>query len=41
MTQAEKIDKLLKLHCKGCGGGIFGCKGCTKKEQITKIIKSK
>lgn len=34
------LEELLKLHCVHCHGQIFGCKGCTKKEEINSILES-
>lgn len=34
----EKAQNLLKLHCKGCHGKTFGCKGCTKEQEINNIL---
>lgn len=34
------LEELLKLHCVNCHGQAFGCKGCTKKEEINSILDS-
>lgn len=34
----SKSKKLLELHCKNCHGKTFGCKGCTKEQEINNIL---
>ena len=39
-----KIDKvvkeLLEIHCIGCNGKVFGCRGCDIERNIHDVIKS-
>lgn len=35
----ELIEELLDLHCHDCNGQRYGCRGCTKMNDIEKILK--
>jgi hypothetical protein len=32
-------EKLLELHCHGCDGERYGCRGCSRREEILTILK--
>lgn len=34
----KAVEQLLNLHCMLCNGKTFDCRGCTKEEEIKKIL---
>lgn len=38
MKKEDRVELLLQLHCKGCEGTLWGCRGCTIKEDIIEIM---
>lgn len=40
MKKQKAIKELLNLHCIGCNGKIFGCKGCNIENNISNIVNS-
>lgn len=38
MDKELAVKQLLMIHCDGCNGKVFGCRGCTKEVDIRDIV---